>query len=305
MKTKFKPKTTKKQLKKYWPLLLLIAPGLIYLFIFDYGPMYGIMIAFKDFKAKDGYLGSEWVGLKHFIRFLNYADFWPMIRNTLRLTLYSLATFPVTIIFALLLDEITKSRFKKTVQMITYAPHFLSSVVLCGMITLMMGRDGVFGQLYGLVTGSRENLLAIPSFFDDIYVWSGVWQGVGWGSILYISALSGVSGELIEAAKLDGASRLQVIRHVKVPWIMPTIVITFIMRMGGLLTVGFDKIFLLQNDLNLEVSKVVSTYTYGIGLLGGQLSYSTAIGLFNTLVNLSILFLANKVVKKVSGMGIW
>lgn len=294
-----------KKLKKYWPLYTLVLPALIYILIFNYVPMYGIIIAFKDFKPKLGYWGSEWVGLKHFIRFVTYPDFWKMIRNTMSLTLYSLATFPCTIIFALLLNEVKNTRFKKTVQMVTYAPHFLSTVVLCGLIHLMTGRDGILGQMYGFFTGQSANLLTIPGFFSSIYVWSGVWQGIGWGTILYLSALSGVPGELVDAARIDGAGRLQVIRYVNIPCIMPTIVITFILNTGSLLSVGFEKIFLLQNDLNLEVSKVVATYTYEMGLLGGQFSYSTAISLFNTVVNITLLLMANAVCKKFSGLGIW
>lgn len=294
-----------KKLKKYWPLYTLILPALIYLIIFCYVPMYGIIIAFKNFKPKLGYWGSEWVGLKHFIRFISYPDFWKMIRNTLSISLYSLATFPCAILLALSLNEVKKIRFKKAVQMVTYAPHFLSTVVMCGMITLMVGREGIIGRLYEMFTGTSENLLTVPQFFSSIYVWSGVWQSTGWGTIIYIAALSGVPGELIEAAKIDGANRLQVIRHINIPCILPTIIIMFIMNTGNILSVGFEKIFLLQNDLNLEVSKVISTYTYEIGLLSGQFSYSTAIGLFNTVVNIIMILIVNTICKKISGIGIW
>lgn len=292
-------------LKKCWPLYLLMAPAVLWTFQFCYRPMYGIIIAFKDYKTKLGYWGSEWVGLKHFIRFLEYPDFWKLIRNTLSISLYSLATFPCAIILALLFNELKNAKFKKVVQMITYAPHFLSTVVMCSMITLMVGREGPIGYLFYLITGESKNLLTVPEYFSSIYVWSGVWQGIGWGTIIYLAALAGVSPELIEAARIDGANRLQVIWHVNIPCIMPTITICFIMSMGGVLSVGFEKIFLLQNDLNLETSRVISTYTYEIGLIGGQISYSTAIGLFNTLVNLFMITLANKVVKKLSGTGIW
>lgn len=290
---------------KYWQLYMLLLPALIYIIIFCYGPMYGIIIAFKDYKVKLGYWGSEWVGLKHFIRFLTYPEFWKLVKNTLSISLYSLATFPCAVILALLINEINNNRFKKTVQMVTYAPHFLSTVVLCGMVTLFVGRDGMLGQLYELITGQEENLLYIPEYFSSIYVWSGVWQSTGWGTIIYLSALSGVSQDLIESAKIDGATRLQVIRYVNIPCILPTIVIMFIMNTGTVLSVGFEKIFLLQNDLNMETSRVISTYTYDIGILGGQLSYSTAIGLFNNVVNVAVILLANKLAKKLSGTGIW
>ncbi|PWM33797.1 MAG: sugar ABC transporter permease [Clostridiales bacterium] len=294
-----------KKVRKYWQLYLLVIPAIIYVLIFSYGPMYGIIIAFEDFRPKRGYLGSEWVGLEHFIRFITYPDFWKLIKNTLSLSLYSLLTFPCAIILALLINEIKNTKFKKTVQMVTYAPHFLSIVVMCSLVVLMVGRDGPLGHLYAMFTGKSENLLTIPSLFSSIYVWSGVWQSTGWGTIIYLAALSGISPDLIEAAEIDGANRLQVIRHVNIPGIMPTIVIMFIMSVGGILSVGFEKVFLLQNDLNLGVSNVISTYTYQIGLIGGQFSYSTAIGLFNNIVNIIMLFLANTVLKKVSGTGLF
>lgn len=290
---------------KYWQLYILLLPALAYILTFSYGPMYGIIIAFKNYKPKLGYLGSEWVGLKHFIRFLTYPEFWKLIKNTISISLYSLATFPCAVIFALLLNEIKGTGFKKTVQMITYAPHFLSTVVVCGLVTIFVGREGVLGQLYTLLSGKGQNLLTIPQYFSSIYVWSGVWQNLGWNAIIYLSALAGVPQELVESAKIDGAKRLQIIRYVNLPCILPTIVITFIMSTGSVLSVGFEKIFLLQNSLNLETSRVISTYTYDIGLLGGQFSYSTAIGLFNNIVNIMMILLANKLAKKISGVGIW
>ena len=295
----------KSKLLKYWQLYLLVLPAVIHTLIFDYGPMYGIIIAFKDFRESKGYWGSEWVGFDHFIRFLTYPDFWKMIKNTLSLSLYNLATFPLAIILALLINEIRNTAFKKTVQMITYAPYFLSTVVLCGMVSLFVGREGIIGQLYTLITGESVNLLTKPKLFADIFIWSGVWQGTGWGTIIYLSALAGVPGELVEAAKIDGANRLQVIRHINVPCILPTIVIMFIMSTGSVLSVGFEKIFLLQNELNLDVSRVIATYVYEIGLAGGQFSYSTAIGLFNNIVNIIVILIANKISKKASGIGIW
>ncbi|MBQ8231774.1 MAG: sugar ABC transporter permease [Lachnospiraceae bacterium] len=273
--------------------------------IFNYGPMYGIIIAFKDYKPKLGYWGSEWVGLEHFRRFVTYPEFWKLIKNTLSISLYSLATFPCAVILALLINEIRNTRFKKTVQMVTYAPHFLSTVVMCGLVTMLVGREGLLGHLYGYFTGENQNLLAIPQFFSSIYVWSGKWQNVGWGTIIYLSALAGVSQELIDSARIDGASRLQVIRYVNVPCILPTIIIMFIMDTGSILSVGFEKIFLLQNALNMDTSRVIATYTYDIGLMGGQFSYSTAIGLFNNLVNIAMILIANKIAKKFSGIGIW
>lgn len=292
--------------KKYWQLYLLLIPAMIYLAIFQYGPMYGIILAFKDYKVKKGYLGSEWVGFRHFIRFFNHPVFWQMIKNTLAITLYNLATFPCAVILALLINEIRNQKFKKTVQMVTYAPHFLSTVVLCGIVAIFVGREGMLGRLVGnLTVGEPENLLQVADYFRSIYVWSGVWQNVGWGTIIYLSALAGIAPELIEAARIDGASRMQVIRHVNIPGILPTIAITFIMNTGSMLSLGFEKIYLLQNDLNLEVSNVLSTYVYDIGLQGGQFSYSTAISLFNNVVNILILIVVNRITKKMSGTGMW
>lgn len=294
-----------KKFKKKLPLFILTLPALIYVIIFNYVPMYGLAIAFQDYRASRGVWGSEFVGLKHFIRFVSYPDFWRLLRNTLALSLYSLVTFPIPIVFALLLNEMKNQRFKKGVQMISYAPHFISTVATCGMIILFVDKDGFIGQLYGFVTGQGKNLLAVPELFGDIYVWSGVWKHLGWGAIIYIAALSGVPAELVEAAKIDGANRLQVIWHINIPSIMPTIIIMFIMEMGRVLSVGFDKVFLLQNDLNLDVSNVISTYVYRIGIIGGQFSYSTAIGLFNTLANVLMVLLTNFICKKLSGTGLW
>ena len=292
-------------IRKYWQLYLLLLPAFVYVLIFSYGPMYGIIIAFKDFKPKLGYLGSKWVGLEHFKRFLTYPDFWKLIRNTLSISLYSLLTFPCAIILAVLFNELKGVFFKKTVQMVTYAPYFLSTVVMCSLVILMVGRDGPLGQLYKVFAKEGMDLLTIPEAFSSIYVWSGVWQTTGWGTIIYLAALAGVSPELIESAKIDGAGRFKIIWHVNLPCIMPTIIIMFIMSTGNILSVGFEKIFLLQNELNLETSRVISTYTYEIGLLGGQFSYSTAIGLFNNVINVIMLFISNKIAKKVSGIGLW
>ena len=270
--------------------------------------MYGVQIAFKNYKPKLGAAGSPWLDplFKNFIRFVSYPDFWKMIRNTLSITLYALATFPLPIIFALMLNEVKNLKLKKTVQMITYAPHFLSEVVVCSLVLMMLARaNGPVNNLIEAFGGERIPFIEIPSAFSSIYVWSGVWQNIGWDSILYISALAAISQEQIEAATIDGANRMQIIRHVNIPGILPTIAITFIMRMGGILSVGYSKIFLLQNDLNLSSSQVISTYVYRVGILNGQYSYSTAISLFNNVVNILILLMANFVVKKVTDTGLF
>ena len=299
-------KRIKKNFKYSWQLYVLLLPAVIYVVIFNYQPMYGVQIAFRDFKVKAGIWKSEWVGLEHFIRFINYPNFWLMMKNTLVLGLYGFATFPISIIFALLLDETKNLKFKKTVQMITYMPYFLSTVVVVGMLTLFCDVDsGIINVLVEFFGGQRQDFMTAPECFPSLYVWSGVWQGFGWGAIIYTAALSGVSSELIEAARIDGANRLKIIWHVKIPSIMPTIVIMLIFSCGGILSVGFEKIFLMQNSLNMSATTVFSTYTYEIGLRGGQFSYSTAISLFNTVVNLAILTIVNTVAKKTTEIGIW
>lgn len=295
-----------RDLKRSWQLLLLMLPALIYVLIFEYGPMYGLLIAFKNYRPSLGIWGSEWVGLKHFIRFVQNPNFFKMLRNTLSITLYSLATFPIPIIFALMLNEIRNKRFKKVAQMVSYMPHFLSDVVVCSIVLLFLSRsNGVINNVIEALGGTRQAFINIPEYFSSIYVWSGLWQGIGWSSILYLSALSGVSAELCESARIDGANRLQIIRYVNLPAIMPTIVITFIMKIGKLLSLGHSKIFLLQTDLNLPKSSVISTYVYNVGILDGQSSYASAIGLFNNVINIIILIVANKIVKKITDMSLF
>ena len=295
-----------RKLKKSWQWYLMLLPALIYVAIFSYGPMYGLQIAFKNYRPQRGIIGSEFVGLEHFIRFITYPDFWRLIKNTLTISLYSLCTFPCAIIFALLLNEVSQLKVKKTVQMITYAPHFMSEVVVCALVFMLLDRSsGPINNIVAMLGGERVAFMSNPDYFASVYVWSGVWQGLGWNSILYISALSAISPELVEAAKIDGATRMQIIRHVNLPGILPTISITFIMRVGGLLSVGYTKIFLLQNDLNIANSQVISTYVYNIGLIGGQYSYATAINLFNSIVNIILLLAANAVIKKATDTGMF
>lgn len=296
----------KKRLGESWQWYLLLLPALIYVAIFSYDYMYGIQIAFRDFRASRGMTGSEWVGLKHFIRFMEYPDFWKMIRNTLSITLYSLATFPCAIIFALMLNEVRQLKLKKAAQMITYAPHFMSEVVVCSLVLMMLDRaNGPINNLIAALGGTRTAFISNPDYFSSIYVWSDVWQNIGWNSILYVSALSSISPELIEAAKIDGANRMQIIRHVNIPGILPTIAITLIMKTGGLMSVGYSKIFLLQNDLNISASQVISTYVYNIGIIGAQFSYSTAISLFNNIINIIILLIANRIIKSMTETGLF
>lgn len=293
-------------LKRNWVCYLFILPMLIYVIIFNYIPMYGIQLAFKDYRVADGIWGSAWVGLKHFKTFFESYQFKDLLWNTLSLSLYSLiAGFPMPIIFALLLNYITNVKLKKVVQMVTYAPHFISTVVYCGMILIFLSSDGVINQLLKLIGIDPVAFLTNPSNFRHIYVWSGVLQNIGWGSIMYISVLTSVDPTLHEAATVDGATRFQRLLHIDLPAIVPTMVIMLIMRAGEIMDLGFEKAFLLQNNINLDYSEIIATYVYKIGIQGGQFSYSSAIGLFNNVINMVLLVAVNKIAKKVSDVSLW
>lgn len=306
-KTKKQKKINFKQiLKKNWVCYLFILPMLIYVIIFNYIPIYGIQLAFKDYRVADGIWGSAWVGLKHFKTFFESYQFKDLLWNTLSLSLYSLiAGFPMPIIFALLLNYITNVKLKKVVQMVTYAPHFISTVVYCGMILIFLSSDGVINQLLKLIGIDSVAFLTNPSNFRHIYVWSGVLQNIGWGSIMYISVLTSVDPTLHEAATVDGATRFQRLLHIDLPAIVPTMVIMLIMRAGEIMDLGFEKAFLLQNNINLDYSEIIATYVYKIGIQGGQFSYSSAIGLFNNVINMVLLVVVNKIAKKVSDVSLW
>ncbi len=293
-------------LKKTWLLYAFVLPMVVYVFIFSYVPMYGVQIAFKNYKAVDGIWGSEWVGFEHFVTFFESYQFETLLWNTLSLSLYGLiAGFPLPIAFALLLNYITHDKFKKTAQMITYAPHFISTVVYCGMILIFLTNDGIINQMLMLLGFDSINFLATPEYFRHIYVWSGVIKNLGWGSILYVSVLASVSQEIHEAAIVDGANKLQRVFHVDLPSIVPTMVIMLIMDVGSIMDVGFQKAFLLQNSINLDYSEIISTYTYKIGLQGGQFSYSAAIGLFNNFINFILLVSVNKIARKTTETSLW
>lgn len=289
-----------------WQLYVLLLPALAAVIVFHYVPIYGVQIAFKNYRNSSGIWGSPWVGLRHFVRFVTYMDFWKILRNTLTISLYSLATFPCSVIFALLLNELNSLRVKKAMQMITYAPHFISTVVIVAMLKLFLGRsNGLFNNILQTLGAARVDFLSVPEYFASIYVWSGVWQSLGWGSIIYIATLSGVSPELIEAAKIDGANRLQIVWHVNLPHILPTIITLLILNTGRVLSVGFEKIYLMQLPLNLDASRVISTYVYEMGIVNNQLSYSATIGLFNNIVNILVILLVNAISKKVTSVSLW
>lgn len=295
-----------RMLKKNWVCYLFILPMVIYVIIFSYVPMYGIQLAFKNYRVADGIWGSAWVGFKHFRTFFESYQFKNLLWNTLSLSLYALvAGFPMPIIFALFLNYITNVKLKKTAQMITYAPHFISMVVYCGMILVFLSSDGVVNQLLKLLGISPVAFLSNPANFRHIYVWSGVLQNIGWGSIMYISVLTSVDPTLHEAATVDGATRFQRLLHIDLPAIVPTMVIMLIMRAGEIMDLGFEKAFLLQNNINLDYSEIIATYVYKVGIQGGQFSYSSAIGLFNNVINLVLLVVVNKIAGRVSDVSLW
>lgn len=301
---------TRRLMRRFWQLYLFVLPPIITTFIWHYIPLYGVVIAFKDYKVIDGILGSDWAGLEHFMAFFRDPYFEPILWNTIRISLYSFATFPCSIIFALMINELTNHKFKKTVQMISYMPHFISTVVVCAMVHMFFNVDGgIVNNAIVALGGEPVPFMYKAKYFDHLYVWSGVWQGIGWGTIIYLANLSNVSPDLIEAARIDGASRWDVVVHINIPTILPTVVIMLILRVGSIMGVGFEKVFLLQTDLNLSASRVISTYVYertlGAGGTTAYWDYSAAIGLFNTFINLILIILTNTIARKVSDIALW
>ena len=292
-----------KNMKKNWILYVMIAPVAVYYIVFAYTPMYGILLAFKNYKVKLGILGSPWVGLDHFQRFFSAYNFKQLIGNTVGISVYSLIIgFPIPLVFALMLNYLTHHKLKKIVQMVSYAPYFISTVVICGMITIFMAPDtGILNVLRGFFGLESVNFLARPEWFKSIYVWTGVWQGMGWSSIIYISALAGVDYEMHEAAIVDGATKIQRMIHVDLPSIKPTILMLLILQMGSIMNVGFEKVYLLQNTLNKSAASVIATYVYEVGLINSDYGYSTAVGLFNSLINLALVVAANQLSKRFAG----
>lgn len=296
------PGLLKKQVKANTALYIMLIPALIYVAMFCYAPMYGVVLAFKDFNPSLGIMGSPWVGFKHFIRFFNLPSFGTLIWNTLSLSLYELiAGFPLPILLALFLNHCIRPRYKKVIQTITYSAHFISTVVLVGMIGIFFSqRLGLANHLLQALGFDAVNFLGKPEYFRHIYVWTGVWQNLGWNSIIYVAALSSVNTELYEAASIDGATLFQKIRNIDTPTLLPTATIMLILNFGSIMSVGFEKVFLMQNPLNLGVSEIISTYVYKTGLLNLQYSFSTAVGLFNNIVNIIMLLIVNQASKKLS-----
>lgn len=296
----------RKNFKKTKVLYLFVLLPFIYMFLFNYLPLYGVQIAFKDYRAVNGIFGSRWVGFDHFRTFFSSYQFEQLIRNTLTLSFYSLiAGFPLPILYALFLNYVRSKGLRKSSQLITYAPHFISTVVYCGMIIIFLGNDGIINQVVMRLGGTALPFMSTPTWFKHIYVWSGILQNTGWNSIMYISVLATVSPELHEAAIVDGANKRQRMWHIDVPSLVPTMIILLILNTGQLLNIGFEKAFLLQNGVNLEFSEIISTYTYKVGIQGGQFSYSSAIGLFNNVINFAIIMIVNQISSRVSNVSLW
>ena len=305
-------RSLRKRVADNWQMYVFLLIPIIWLLIFKYQPMYGAQIAFRKYSVRMGITGSPWVGMANFTKFFNSVYFTRTVGNTLFLSLYSMVTgFPLPIFFALLLNSVRNARWKSAIENVAYMPHFISTVVMVGILKRVFDlNSGLFSNLMQVLTGSKmeNNLFLGDANFQHLYVWSGVWQGTGWGSVIYMAALSGVDPEQHEAATIDGASRWQRLFHIDLPAIIPTITITLILRCGQIMNIGFDKAFLMQNDTNLAASEVISTYVYKVGLTsagGGNLSYSTAIGLFNSVVNLVMISLVNFISNKVNGSGLW
>lgn len=296
-----------KSFRLHWQLYLLLLLPVAYIILFHYVPMYGATLAFKKYQVAKGILGSPWIGLQNFEQFFSSPSSWRIIKNTLIISLYSLvAGFSLPIILAIGLNEVRHRFFKKTVQMVTYAPYFISTVVLVGMLMQILDpRIGIFNQIITLFGGEAVNIMGKSEWFKSIYVWTGIWQGTGYAAVIYLAALSGVSKDLQEACVIDGASKFRRIWHVDLPSIRSTIIILLILNCGNIMNVGFEMVFLMQNNLNLSTSEIISTYVYKVGLINADFSFSTAIGLFNSVINLILLVSANYIARRWTDSSLW
>ncbi len=293
-----KQKTLLERMGAYWQLYLMLLIPVVLTIIYKYIPMYGIQIAFRDYKSVRGMWDSDWVGMKWFVRFFSSPNCLRMIKNTVLLSFYSLLwSFPIPIILALLINQLRFNKFKRTVQTILYAPHFISVMVVCGMLRVFLSPSG---GLINLIAGTSIDFLTESDAFRTIYIASGIWQDAGWGIIVYMATLANIDTSHYEAAKIDGASMFQRIRYIDLPELVPQIVLMLIMSAGNLMNVGFEKVFLLQTDLNKATSDVIAVYVYQQGIEHAKYSYSTAVGLFNTVVNVVLLIVVNKITSKVS-----
>ena len=295
-----------RDLRKHWMAYLMLLPVMAYFVIYKYFPMYGLQIAFKNYKPALDIQGSKWVGLKHFHSFFQSIFFGRLIRNTLTISVTSLIfSFPAPIILALLLNEVKSNGFKKTVQTITYLPHFISLVVMCGLIKIFSQGNGLFNDIIIVFGGTRQALLANPGLFVPIYIISGIWQSIGWGSIIYLAAITGIDPELYDAATVDGAGKLRQAWHITLSGIAPTIITLSILQVGKLMSVGYEKILLLYNDLVMDRADVISTYVYRRGLLEANYSFSAAVGMFNSIINFILVLSANAISRKVTETSLW
>lgn len=301
-----KSRTTLKTVLKYKHIYIILLPAILYYLTFHYAPMGGLAIAFQKYSITKGIFHSKWIGLENFKTFITDIYFWRLLRNTLMINFWNLIFgFPAPIIFALLLNEIKRDRFKKSVQTITYMPHFLSVVVVSSMILTFFATNGPINSIISMLGGNKVTFMTEPKYFYRIYVISDIWQQLGWGSIIYIAAISGIDQELYDAAQVDGANRWRQLIHVTIPGIMGTIMILLIMRIGRMLSLGYDKIILLYNESIYETADVISTYVYRRGLLNGEYGYSAAVGMFNSVFNFIFLMSANMISKKATGSGLW
>lgn len=295
----------KKIIKSKYLYVLMVLPVLYY-FTFHYMPMYGVIVAFKDYNIVKGVMGSPWAGTKWFEKFLVDPYFWKLVRNTLLLSLYGLIWgFPVPIIIAVLLNEVHNGKFKRVIQSVSYLPHFISTVVVCGMIVNFLSSDGLVNNILASFGKSPVQFLMYPQYFRTIYVLSAIWQNAGWNSIIYLAALTALDQEVMDAAMIDGANRLQRIRHVSIPCIAPTISTMLIMQVGRMMNVGYEKVLLLYNGSTYETADIISTYVYRRGVLGNSFSYATAVGLFQSIIAIVLLVSANKISRKLSETGLW
>ncbi len=295
-----------KDYKRYKYVYLMLIPVIAYYILFHYWPMYGAQIAFRDFNIRKGIYRSAWVGFKHFRAYFSSYYFWRLIRNTLLINIYSVVfSFPAPIILALLINEVDFLPFKKAVQTVTYIPHFISIVVICGMLKDFLSLDGLINEVIALFGGTRTAFLMYPQYFRTVYIASGIWQSVGWGSILYLSALTGIDEQLYEAARIDGAGKWRQTIHVTLPGILPTVVIMLIMRLGRMMSVGSEKILLLYNTNTLETADVISTFVYRKGILETNYSYSSAVSLFNSVVNFIMLISVNRLSRSLTETSLW
>ncbi|MBR0464180.1 MAG: sugar ABC transporter permease [Clostridia bacterium] len=300
--------TTKflKKIEKNWQLLVILFLPLCYYIIFHYAPMYGVLIAFKKFSARKGILASDWIGLKYFKKFLTDPYFYKLVRNTLMLNLLTLIFgFPAPILFALLLNEIKSNAFKRFVQTASYLPHFISTVVLCGMVVKFCEVKGLINDIFELLGGKRIGFLQDPKYFRTIFVLQHIWKSLGWNAIIYIAALTGIAPELYESAEIEGANRFQKIYYITLPGISPTIIMMLILRIGNLMNLGHEVVMLLYNSMLYETADIISTYVYRRGLVSGEYSYATAVGLVNSIVSLILVTAANAVSRRFSETSLW